>query len=198
MNNWPAEVGNLAECHQPLFDWMSSIVPSGERTAKVHYGCRGWVVHHLSDPFGFTTPAHGVWGVWPMGGAWLAQHAWEHFAFGGDKTFLSRQGYPLIKAAAQFVLDFLVEAPAGTPAAGKLVPSPSHSPENSFRKPDGTVSQFTYAATMDLEEGQLLGPTARRRPRLPPALQSSQERHAPEPLRHPPAVPVSQVIRIEP
>ncbi|MGC8638556.1 MAG: glycoside hydrolase family 95 protein, partial [Isosphaeraceae bacterium] len=151
MNYWPAEVANLAECHQPLFDWMTSIVPSGERTAKVHYGCRGWVVHHLSDPFGYTTPADGVWGIWPMGAAWLAQHAWEHYAFGGDKDWLKRQGYPLIRGAARFVLDFLVEAPAGTPAAGKLVPCPSHSPENSFRKPDGTVSQFTYAATMDLE-----------------------------------------------
>jgi alpha-L-fucosidase 2 len=151
MNYWPAEVCNLAECHLPLFDWMDSIVPSGERTAKAHYGCRGWVVHHLSDPFGYTTPADGVWGVWPMGGAWLAQHPWEHYAFGGDTEFLAKRGYPLIKGAAQFVLDFLVEAPAGTPAAGKLVPSPSHSPENSFKKADGSVSQFTYAATMDLE-----------------------------------------------
>ena len=100
MNYWPAEVANLAECHQPLFDWMSSIVASGEHTAKVHYGCRGWVVHHLSDPFGYTTPADGVWGIWPMGAAWLAQHAWEHFAFGGDTNFLKRQGYPLIKGAA--------------------------------------------------------------------------------------------------
>ena len=151
MNYWPAEPCNLAECHLPLFDWMESIVPSGERTAKVHYGCRGWVVHHLSNPFGFTTPADGVWGVWPMGAAWLAQHAWEHYAFGQDKDWLARQGYPLIKGAARFVLDFLVEAPPGTPVAGKLVPVPSHSPENSFRKPDGTVSKFTYAATMDLQ-----------------------------------------------
>ncbi len=151
MNYWPAEPCNLAECHLPLFDWMESIVPSGERTAKVHYGCRGWVVHHLSDPFGFTAPADGVWGVWPAGGAWLAQHAWEHYAFGGDKEFLAKRGYPLIKGAAQFVLDFLVEAPAGTPVAGKLVPSPSHSPENSFRKADGTTSMFTYAATMDIQ-----------------------------------------------
>ena len=151
MNYWPAEVGNLAECHLPLLDWMASIVPSGERTAKVHYGCRGWVVHHLSDPFGYTTPADGVWGVWPAGGAWLAQHAWEHYAFSGDHDFLAKRGYPLIHGAARFVLDFLVEAPAGTPVAGKLVPSPSHSPENSFRKADGTVSMFTYAATMDLE-----------------------------------------------
>ncbi len=151
MNYWPAEPCNLAECHLPLFDWMELIVPSGERTAKIHYGCRGWVVHHLSDPFGFTTPADGVWGVWPMGGAWLAQHAWEHYAFGQDKEFLAKRGYPLIKGAARFILDFLVEAPPGTPVAGRLVPTPSHSPENSFRKPDGTVSKFTYAATMDLQ-----------------------------------------------
>jgi alpha-L-fucosidase 2 len=151
MNYWPAEVANLAECHLPLFDWMETLVAPGGRTAKVHYGAGGWVVHHLSDIWGFTAPADGVWGVWPMGGAWLAQHPWEHYAFGGDKEFLRRQGYPLMKGAARFILDFLVEAPAGTPVAGKLAPCPSHSPENSFRKADGTVSMFTYAATMDLE-----------------------------------------------
>jgi alpha-L-fucosidase 2 len=86
-----------------------------------------------------------------MGAAWLAQHPYEHYLFSGDKEFLAKRGYPLMKGAARFILDFLVEAPAGTPVAGRLVPCPSHSPENSFRKADGTVSQFTYAATMDLE-----------------------------------------------
>ena len=151
MNYWPAEVCNLSECHLPLFDYMEMIRPSGERTAKVHYGANGWVVHHLSDLFGVTTPCDGVWGVWPMGAAWLAQHPWEHYLFTRDKQFLARQGWPLMKGAARFILDFLVEAPEGTPAAGKLVPCPSHSPENRFRKADGTVSMFTYAATMDLE-----------------------------------------------
>jgi alpha-L-fucosidase 2 len=151
MNYWPAEVCNLAECQLPLFDYMQSLVESGSRTAKIHYGCRGWVVHHLSDIWGLTTPADGVWGVWPMGAAWLAQHPWEHYLFGGDREFLARHGYPLMKGAARFILDFLGEAPAGTPVAGRLVPCPSHSPENSFRKADGSVSQFTYAATMDLE-----------------------------------------------
>lgn len=151
MNYWPAEVCNLAECHIPLFDYMDTLVKPGSKTAKVHYGARGWVVHHLSDIWGFTTPADGVWGIWPLGAAWLCQHPWEHYSFGGDEDFLKKRAYPLIKGAAQFILDFLVEAPKGTPVAGRLVTNPSHSPENSFRKPDGTNSMFTYAATMDLE-----------------------------------------------
>ena len=145
MNYWLAEVANLSECHVPLVDYMDSLVPSGERTAQVHYGCRGWIVHHLSDLFGFTTPADGVWGVSLIGAAWLAQHPYEHYLFTGDKEFLETRAYPLMKGAAEFMLDFLVEDPQG-----RLVTNPSHSPENSFRKPDGTTSMFTYAATIDL------------------------------------------------
>jgi alpha-L-fucosidase 2 len=151
MNYWPVEVCNLAECHRPLFDLMEGLVASGERTAKIHYGCRGWVLHHLTDPFGFTVPADGVWGIWPVGGAWLAQHPYEHYLFSGDRKFLRQRAYPLMKGAARFMLDFLVEAPPGTPVAGRLVTCPSHSPENSFIAPDGRRSMFTYAATMDLE-----------------------------------------------
>jgi alpha-L-fucosidase 2 len=146
MNYWPAEVTNLSECHLPLFDYMEHLlVPSGMLTAERMYGARGWVVHHLSDIFGFTVPADGIWGVWPVGAAWLAQHPWEHYRFTLDKDFLRTQGYPLIRGAALFMLDFLVEDPEG-----RLVTAPSHSPENKFRKADGTVSWFTYGATMDL------------------------------------------------
>ncbi len=152
MNYWPVEVGNLSECHLPLFDYMKQcLVESGRRTAQVHYGCDGWVVHHLSDVWGFTTPADGVWGIWPMGAAWLCQDAYEHYLFAQDRDFLANVGYPLLKGAAEFMLDFLVEAPPGTPVAGRLVTNPSHSPENSFRKADGSTSMFTYGSTMDLE-----------------------------------------------
>ena len=150
MNYWPAEVCNLAECHLPLFDYLESLVPSGEKTAKAHYGARGWVVHHVSDIYGYTTPADGVHGVWPMGAAWTSRDLMEYYRFNGDREFLERHGYPLLKGATRFVLDFLIEAPAGSAVAGKLVTNPSHSPENSFRKADGTQSGFTYAATMDL------------------------------------------------
>ena len=151
MNYWVPEICNLAECHAPLFDFMDTLVEPGNQTAKRHYGAEGWVVHHLTDVWGFTTPADGIWGISPIGSAWLCEHVWEHYLFGGDVEFLKKQGYPLMKGAARFMLDFLVEAPEGTPIAGKLVTNPSHSPENSFLKPDGTRSLFTYAATIDLE-----------------------------------------------
>jgi len=145
MNYWIAEVGNLSELHLPLFDLMDSLVESGRRTAERHYGCRGWVLHHLTDIWGFTTPADGIWGIWPMGAAWLAQHPWEHYRFTGDREFLENRAYPLMKGAAEFMLDFLVEGPDGY-----LVTNPSHSPENWFITPDGTRSSFTYGATMDI------------------------------------------------
>jgi alpha-L-fucosidase 2 len=147
MNYWPVEVANLAELHQPLFDFVEqTLVPSGTRTARAHYGAGGWVVHHIADPFGFTTPGDGVHGVWVMGSAWLARHFWEHYAYGGDRVFLEKRAWPVMKGAAQFVLDFLVED-----AQGRLVTNPSHSPENAFYLPNGESSRFTYASTMDLQ-----------------------------------------------
>lgn len=151
MNYWVPEICNLPECHKPLFDYMDTLVEPGSLTAKRHYGAEGWVVHHLSNIWGFTTPADGIWGISPIGSAWLCEHVWEHYLFGGDVEFLKEQGYPLMKGAARFMLDFLIEAPEGTPFAGRLVTNPSHSPENSFLKPDGMRSLFTYAATIDLE-----------------------------------------------
>jgi alpha-L-fucosidase 2 len=150
MNYWPAETTNLSELHTPLFDLMDSLVAPGGRVAKVQYGARGWVVHHLSDPWGFTAPADGLQGVWPVGAAWLAAHPFEHYQFTGDKEFLAARAWPLMKGAARFILDTLVEAPPGSPVAGKLVTNPSYSPENSFVLPDGKTAQFTYGATMDL------------------------------------------------
>lgn len=151
MNYWPAQSCNLSECHLPYFDYMESLVSFGKDTARVHYGARGWVLHHLSDIYGFTTPADGVHGIWPVGAAWVVRDMMEHYWFGGDGEFLAKRAYPIMKSAARFILDFLVEAPEGTPAAGKLVTNPSHSPENSFVKADGSRSVFTYAATMDLQ-----------------------------------------------
>ena len=151
MNYWPAEMTNLSELHIPFFDLTDVMVKPGERTAQVIYGARGWVVHHLTDAWGFTAPADGPQGIWPVGAAWLAQHLWEHFAFTGDKTFLAERAYPVMQGAARFIMDFLVEAPAGTAYAGKLVTNPSYSPENAFFLPNGEQSVFTYGATMDLQ-----------------------------------------------
>jgi alpha-L-fucosidase 2 len=151
MNYWPAEVTNLAECHMPLFDLMDALVKPGSETAKTLYGANGWTVHHLTDPFLTTTPCDGPQGVWPMGAAWLCQHPWEHYAFSGDRKFLADRAYPLMKGASEFILDFLVPAPMGTPVVGKLVTCPSHSPENKFIDDAGKQVSLTYACTMDLE-----------------------------------------------
>lgn len=151
MNYWPAQVCNLSDCHQPFFDYVESLIPFGEKTAKVHYGADGWTLHHLSDIYGMTAPADGVHGIWPFGAAWASRDLMEHYRFGGDLEFLKERTYPMMKGASQFMLDYLIEAPEGTPAAGRLVSSPSHSPENTFIKADGTESEFTYAATMDLQ-----------------------------------------------
>ena len=190
MNYWPAEVCNLPELHIPFVDYLESLVRSGEKTARMHYGARGWVVHHLSDIWGFTTPADGVWGVWPMGAAWACQHPFEHYRFSGDRQFLAQRAYPLMKGAARFILDFLIEAPPGSPVSGKLVTNPSHSPENSFQKPDGSKSMFTYGATMDLqiihdlftnclEAIAILGPRGQFDPEFKLELESALQRLAP-------------------
>ena len=150
MNYWPAEVANLAECHLPLFDLMDNLADIGRKTAQIHYGADGWVTHIMTDLWGVSAPMLGIHGMWPMGAGWLCQHPWEHYQFSGDKVFLKSCAYPLMKGAARFLLDFLVEAPEGTPVAGKLVTNPSYSPEHDFIKPDGTRHSISYGVTMDL------------------------------------------------
>ncbi len=146
MNYWPAEVANLPECAEPLFDYLDSLRAPGARTAQVHYGCRGFVAHHLTDVWGFTAPADGAWGLWPMGAAWLCQHLWEHYAYSGDRRFLAATAYPIMREAALFCRDFLVED-----SQGRLVTNPSTSPENTLRAPNGETSHLCVGAAMDLE-----------------------------------------------
>ena len=149
MNYWHAEPTGLGECVESLIAWMESIVPKGERTARELYGCRGWTLHHLSDCFGATEPFDGIWGLWPWGGAWLCLHLHDHWRYSRDPAVLARV-WPLLRGAVRFVLDFLVEGPAGTAHAGLLTTCPSHSPENAFWTPDRKRALFTYGATMDL------------------------------------------------
>ncbi len=127
MNYWPAEVTNLSECHQPLFDMLDDVAQTGRKTAKTHYGCRGWVLHHNTDLWRGTAPINASnHGIWVTGGAWLCQDLWEHYLFGGDKKFLKERAYPIMKEAAMFFVDFLIE----DPKTGWLISTPSNSPEN--------------------------------------------------------------------
>jgi alpha-L-fucosidase 2 len=127
MNYWPAELTNLSECHEPLFDLLEDVAESGAKTAKAHYNCRGWVLHHNTDLWRGTAPInHSNHGIWVTGGAWLCQHLWEHYRFTADKKFLEERAYPIMKGAATFFVDFLIE----DPRTGWLISTPSNSPEN--------------------------------------------------------------------
>ncbi|MEO8214597.1 MAG: glycoside hydrolase N-terminal domain-containing protein, partial [Myxococcales bacterium] len=144
MNYWPAEVTNLAACHEPLFDFIEYLRPPGRRTARVQYGASGWVTHTISNVWGFTSP--GEKASWGLGNAagWLVGHLWEHYAFGGDLAFLKR-AYPAMKEAAQFYLDTLIVEPG----ASHLVTAPSVSPENAFRSSSGQAISVCFGPTVD-------------------------------------------------
>jgi alpha-L-fucosidase 2 len=128
MNYWPAEVTNLAECTEPLFQMIRDLSETGAQMARKQYGAsRGWMAHHNTDLWRATGPIDGAhWGMWPTGGAWLCRHLWEHYLYSSDREFLA-QAYPLMKGSAEFFLETLVTEPKH----GWLVTSPSLSPENS-------------------------------------------------------------------
>jgi alpha-L-fucosidase 2 len=147
MNYWIAEIGNLAELHPQLFDLLDSTRAFGAETAKKYYSARGFVVHHNTDLWGDSIPVdHVQAGVWAMGAAWMSLHLWEHYAFGGDRDFLRQRAYPRLREVAEFLLDYLVEAPDGT-----LVSGPSQSPENKYRLTDGSTASLCMAPAMDTE-----------------------------------------------
>jgi alpha-L-fucosidase 2 len=147
MNYWPAEVTNLSELHEPLFDLIDNARADGRRVAQKLYGARGFVIHHNTDLWGHAVPIDGAhWGLWPMGGAWLSLHLWEHYDFTRDRAFLARRAYPTMKEAAEFLLDYLVED-----GNGRLITGPSISPENRYRTPDGATGTLCMGPSMDTE-----------------------------------------------
>jgi alpha-L-fucosidase 2 len=128
MNYWIIEVGNLAECGEPLFDALAELAESGRETAREHYGADGWVLHHNFDLWRGTAPINkSNHGIWPTGGAWLCQHLWWHYLYGGDERFLRERAYPLMKGASEFFVDTLVEDPRSDERW--LISGPSNSPE---------------------------------------------------------------------
>ncbi|MEY5060988.1 MAG: hypothetical protein RIS45_909, partial [Planctomycetota bacterium] len=148
MNYWHAESTNLAECHEPLFDFTDRLIANGRVSAQKLYGARGSVVHHTSDAWAFTEPIGlTVWGMWPHGGGWLTRHYWEHYAHSGDEGFLRGRAWPALRACAEFYLDYLAE----DPATGKLVAGPSSSPENTFITADGQHANIGMGNAMDQE-----------------------------------------------
>lgn len=145
MNYWPAEVTNLSECHLPLFDLIESLSQSGRKTAQVQYNLKGWVIHPITNVWGYTSPGEvASWGMHTGATAWICQHIMEHYRFTGDKSFLQRM-YPVLRGAVEFYMDWLTV----DPKTGKLVSGPAVSPENSFIAPDGSYCQISMGPTHD-------------------------------------------------
>ena len=128
MNYWPAEVCNLSECHEPLFSLIEDCAWTGQKVAKLHYDCRGWVLHHNTDLWRGAAPINASnHGIWVTGGAWLCQHMWWHYEYTLDTEFLRTRAYPVMKKTALFFVDFLIKEPRND--KGWLISGPSNSPE---------------------------------------------------------------------
>ena len=139
MNYWPAEITNLSEMHEPLFSMLKDLATTGKESASQMYHARGWNMHHNTDLWRITGIVDGgFYGMWPMGGAWLTQHLWQHYLFTGDDKFL-KENYPILKGAAMFYLDVLKEEPK----TKWLVMAPSMSPENTYEKNVGVAAGTT-------------------------------------------------------
>jgi alpha-L-fucosidase 2 len=152
MNYWPAEVTNLSELQGPLFDLIDKARVDGRHVARAMYGANGFVIHHNTDGWGHAGPIDGVRsGIWPMGGAWLSLHTWDHYDFTRDREFLRTRAYPVLKEAAEFLLDYMV-----TDREGRLVTGPSISPENQYKLPDGTAASLAMGPYMDTEIARAL------------------------------------------
>jgi alpha-L-fucosidase 2 len=150
MNYWPAEVCNLDEMAQPLIEHIKRLAHNGTYTAANYYKMKGWAVHHNSDIWAQTNPVgegngDPKWANWGLGSPWLSQHLYEHYRFTADKKYLREIAYPLMRSAAAFCLDWLIEKD------GKLVPAPSTSPENVYLHPNGFKGTVTIASAMDME-----------------------------------------------
>ena len=183
MNYWPAEVCGLGECAEPLFGFIERLARRGRTTADRLYQCAGWVCHHTSDAWAFTSPIGSTrWGMWPTGGAWCVRHLVEHWRYGGDEGFLRERAWPLLRGSAAFFSDYLTPHPI----TGQLLSGPSMSPENAFRTREGHAVYVTMGPAMDqqiiaelfdatlevadtlgIEDGPVLARVREQRPDLP-------------------------------
>jgi alpha-L-fucosidase 2 len=144
-NYWPAEVCNLAECQMPLFDLIDLMRKCGRETAKEMYDAPGWVVHTVTNPWGYTAPGAVGWGIFVTAGIWIAQQMWDHWTFNRDVEFLRTRAYPVLREAAEFFLAYMV----AEPKHGWLVTGPSDSPENWYLTPSGSRASESMGSTCD-------------------------------------------------
>lgn len=147
MNYWPAESCGLACCHVPLIDFLEGLAEEGAAIAQQHYACRGWCAHHNSDIWRKAGPVDGSpsWAFWPLAGAWLCRHAWEHYRYNPRSALLMQRVWPLVRGAAEFLLDWFFKD-----ARGFLVSAPSSSPENLFTDNDRNDCSLAQSSAVDI------------------------------------------------
>lgn len=147
MNYWPAEQTNLSECHEPMFRLIKEIAESGKETARKMYNRNGWVGHHCTSIWreAFPNDFYNRTSSWPMLGAWLSSHLWEHYLYTGDRTFLKEEAYPVMKSACEFYTDWLIDD-----GKGYLVTPVSTSPENVFATATKVMAEVSMGSTMDM------------------------------------------------
>ena len=148
MNYWSVNVCNISECEEPLFELMSRMVKPGSHTALKMYGCRGWTAHSNTDIWADTDPVDR-WmpaSIWPLGGAWLCYHLWEHFRFTGNEDLLRRYWF-ILRGCVEFLLDFLIDDATGQ----YLITNPSVSPENSFLDRKGQRGVLCEGSAVDIQ-----------------------------------------------
>ncbi|RYU92132.1 glycoside hydrolase family 95 protein [Mucilaginibacter terrigena] len=148
---YAAETNGLSEMHQPFLDFITDLSKNGRKTAEINYGLPGWCAHHNTDIWRQTGPV-GNWGQgnphwanWNMSGPWLSAHMFDHYLFTGDKVFLRKQAWPVMKGAAEFCLGWLVMG-----KNGKLASAPSASPENTFITAKGDTAELSVNTTGDI------------------------------------------------
>ena len=147
MNYWPAEICNLGETVDALYNLLVRMKSNGEQTARAMYGTDGFVAHHNTEIWADTEPIDGVpYGIWPMGGAWLTLSLWEHYEYSGDLQYLRERAYPLMRDAAVYLLRNLFDD-----GKGQLVSGPSLSPENQYYTSDHQKASLDVSPTMDVE-----------------------------------------------
>ena len=150
MNYWPAEPLGLSELTKPFLDYVGHWAVNGAGTVRDFYGMGGWTVHHTSDIWARTNPVGNKkgspsWANWAMGGGWVCQHVYDHYLFTQDKDWLRETGYPLMKGAGEFLMDWLIEKD------GEYITAPATSPENAFLDDNGRRGAVTIGTAMDLE-----------------------------------------------
>lgn len=150
MNYWPVEMFNLSDLAEPLIRQIKNMSVTGKDIANNYYNMKGWAAHHNSDIWAHTNPVGNRggdprWANWSLGSPWLSQHLYEHYRFTTDKEFLKNTAYPIMKGAADFCLDWLIEK------NGYLITAPSTSPENIFIDDNGNRGVVTIASAMDME-----------------------------------------------